>query len=311
MYCKLLYEEGESIMPDEKMKQKLTLNDKLYYLATSGFLGGSSDTDIAVKELVDYIKENYTPKQKGIDKDTTRADEMDRIAKEYDLKVIRRSKLCDDNAGALADIVIHLGKFDNLDLEMVAFFHEIGHFIYSFPSFCFLSKECMAWERGFVIARKHGYIWEYNSDEMKWARKQLRTYINGEYDDTKQKVLSHSDIVAILHPLINSAEGKSFVSNSEIADALLNAGQIPKDKCLSREDLIKALKPFSWKELNGRAVISVQLEEVVDALMSAGQIKKVDVEKKKITLKNAQPLIDKIKKSLADYLKGKETNDTA
>ena len=158
---------------------------------------------------------------------------------------------------------------------------------------------------------------------MKWARKQLRTYINGEYDDTKQKVLSHSDIVAILHPLINSAEGKSFVSNSEIADALLNAGQIPKEKALSKEEIsgalargyctdrnskkvldstliedmiseltkagqtpktkvltkeeiIDVLKPFSWKELNGRAVVSVQLEEVVDALISAGQIKKVD-----------------------------------
>ncbi len=46
-----------------------------------------------------------------------------------------------------------------------------------------LSGEGAAWELGLGIAFEHGYKWDYYSDEMKWARRQLCSYINGEYDD--------------------------------------------------------------------------------------------------------------------------------
>ena len=46
-----------------------------------------------------------------------------------------------------------------------------------------LSKEGAAWEVGFAYAAEHGRTWDYNSKEMKWARKQLASYVHGEYDD--------------------------------------------------------------------------------------------------------------------------------
>ena len=80
----------------------------------------------------------------------------------------------------------------------------------------------------------------------------------------------------------------------EVVDALISAGQIPKEKVLGREDVCRILNEFPM--LNEMGDVGV----LADALLNAGSIlkeKKVDVEKKKITLKNAQPLIDKIKNS--------------
>jgi hypothetical protein len=46
-----------------------------------------------------------------------------------------------------------------------------------------LSDEGCAWETGLTEATKYGRKWDYNSEQMKWSRKCLASYIHGEYDD--------------------------------------------------------------------------------------------------------------------------------
>ena len=46
-----------------------------------------------------------------------------------------------------------------------------------------ISCEGTAWEVGFGLAYQCGYAWDYNHKVMKWARKQLSSYWNSEYND--------------------------------------------------------------------------------------------------------------------------------
>ena len=109
--------------------------------------------------------------------------EFKKIASKYKVKVKRDTLNCDRNHGACAGRQIYLGKFDEEGTEEVAFFHELGHVLSEervCKRGCVMSKlsgEGLAWELGLGIAHEHGYTWDYYSPEMKWARKQLATYI--------------------------------------------------------------------------------------------------------------------------------------
>jgi len=90
------------------------------------------------------------------------------------------------NEGWSAGRDIHLGEFDDPDLELVAFFHELGH-ILSEERVCkrgstltVLSAEGLAWELGLGIAFEHGYKWKRDSKEMKYARHCLMSYIDND-----------------------------------------------------------------------------------------------------------------------------------
>jgi len=88
---------------------------------------------------------------------------------------------CPKNYGATDGDTIWLGKFDDPDTELVAFFHELGHICSSRIIkqkywMCRLSQEGLAWEYGLSLAYDEGFEWDYNSKEMKWARKQYRRY---------------------------------------------------------------------------------------------------------------------------------------
>jgi hypothetical protein len=112
------------------------------------------------------------------------------IANNYNVSV-ERSDQSDRNTAASAGDCIFMGEFDDSSIEILAFFHELGHTQSSkviggrnqFMST--LSCEGLAWELGMGLAYEYGYEWAYNSPELKWARAQLRSYIDGEYDDTK------------------------------------------------------------------------------------------------------------------------------
>lgn len=103
------------------------------------------------------------------------------IAHKYNATVIRDVENCDKNSGGSAGKEIFLGEFDDPEIEIVAFFHELGHTLSSTvcKRGCVMSKisgEGLAWELGLGIAFEHGYKWDYYSHVMKWAREQYATY---------------------------------------------------------------------------------------------------------------------------------------
>ena len=103
------------------------------------------------------------------------------IAHKYNVSVIRDIEHCGNNYGASAGKEIFLGSFDDPELELVAFFHELGHTLSSTVckgghTMCKISGEGLAWELGLGIAFEHGYEWKYDSHVMKWAREQYATY---------------------------------------------------------------------------------------------------------------------------------------
>lgn len=103
------------------------------------------------------------------------------LADKYGVKVRRDTVNCSPNTGCFC-MDIALGAFDDPDIELVAFFHELGHFL-SPPVIkrgnfmCRWSQEGLAWELGLAAAFEEGYEWKYQSKEMIWARAQLKTYV--------------------------------------------------------------------------------------------------------------------------------------
>ncbi len=77
---------------------------------------------------------------------------------------------------------IHMGTFDDIEREELAFFHELGHAMSDTVMrgrshfFSMLSREGLAWEVGLGIAFQHGLEWHPNHPAMIWARTQFETY---------------------------------------------------------------------------------------------------------------------------------------
>lgn len=116
-----------------------------------------------------------------------------KIAKKYKIKILFDFQDCPYNQGASANDTIFLGKFDDEDVKLFAFFHELGHCIGMLGSprvshyLCKLSNEGAAWERGIELAAKHGYIYDYNSKEFEYGRKCLKSYFNSEYNELRDE----------------------------------------------------------------------------------------------------------------------------
>ena len=89
-----------------------------------------------------------------------------------------------DNQRSSAGDEIFLGRFDNEDILMVCFFHELGHTqafkkINGNPKgsyICTITKEAIAWEVGMRLAYENGYTWDYYSEPMKYARLCIYSY---------------------------------------------------------------------------------------------------------------------------------------
>ncbi len=112
------------------------------------------------------------------------------IAKMFKVTVCRDIENCDNNTAFCAGNEIFIGKFDDSEIELAAFFHELGHYVMVSTVLCGrphtmskLSCEGTAWEVGFSIAHQYGYTWGYDHKVMKWARKQFSSYWNSEYND--------------------------------------------------------------------------------------------------------------------------------
>jgi len=114
-----------------------------------------------------------------------------KIAKKYGATFCGYHEDCPVDAGASAGRDIYLGKFDDPDIELIAFFHELGHacrknLLKTIYSLSTLSNEGFAWEYGLHLAMLEGFSWEFESKEMEWARGRLRTYIHCEGDGTEE-----------------------------------------------------------------------------------------------------------------------------
>lgn len=68
---------------------------------------------------------------------------------------------------------IELGIYDDTELMIASFFHELGHITDQKVKGYYNSEED-AWKIGFKLAKKHGYIFSENT--YKWCRQQLETY---------------------------------------------------------------------------------------------------------------------------------------
>ena len=88
---------------------------------------------------------------------------------------------CANNGWHAYGRVINLGPFDDPDLELVAFYHELGH-LTAPPRrgscLCHLSNEGLAWEIGLDLAAADGFEWDYYSKQQEYARDRLSTYIH-------------------------------------------------------------------------------------------------------------------------------------
>jgi hypothetical protein len=89
---------------------------------------------------------------------------------------------CANNGWTAGGNTIYLGPFDDPDLEVVAFYHELGHLKSQLVRrrgfmLCHLSDEGMAWEIGLDLAYSDGYKWDYHSKQQAYARDRLTTYI--------------------------------------------------------------------------------------------------------------------------------------
>lgn len=110
---------------------------------------------------------------------------IDRIATSYAVKVYHNHRDSGVNRGGSAGRDIFLGSFDDADIKLVAFFHELGHSLSHTVAkqdtyMSTISTEGLAWELGFGLARDFGFRYSYYSKEMTWAREQFKTYIDGE-----------------------------------------------------------------------------------------------------------------------------------
>lgn len=108
------------------------------------------------------------------------------IAAHHGVSVVRDLWNESLNRGSSSGDRIMLGEFDDEEIEIAAFFHELGHceshkrlgpdHVYMST----LSMEGMAWEVGFSIAADYGYAWNFYHPVKQWARQQLATYLEGD-----------------------------------------------------------------------------------------------------------------------------------
>jgi DNA polymerase III delta prime subunit len=67
---------------------------------------------------------------------------------------------------------IELGIYENIELMIISFFHELGHIVNSVGDF--YNSEEKAWKIGFKLAESYEY--NFSDETHKWCEEQLATY---------------------------------------------------------------------------------------------------------------------------------------
>ena len=117
--------------------------------------------------------------------------EIRSIAKKYGVQLVYDKESGWRDGGASSNDIIWIYPSNKQWIKELSFWHEIGHIVSRngscqsgrSHSMSKLSDEGCAWEGGLTEAAKYERKWDYNSEQMKWARKCLASYVCGEYDD--------------------------------------------------------------------------------------------------------------------------------
>lgn len=117
--------------------------------------------------------------------------EMRSIAKKHNVKLIYDKESGRKNCGGSTIDTIWIFPSNKQWIKELCFWHELGHIISGSNlrksgrkcSMSTLSNEGCAWEIGLTEAAKYGRKWDDNSEQMRWARRCLASYVHGEYDD--------------------------------------------------------------------------------------------------------------------------------
>jgi len=127
------------------------------------------------------------------------------IAKDYDLKIIyitennldNYSKKYDiekedlqNNAYVIGDEEIILGIYEDKDLRIASFFHEIGHTLISDKFLEMIDHDLMlveyqAWIEGLKIAKKYGY--KFSNKMFNYILKSVNSYYKDALDVYNKK----------------------------------------------------------------------------------------------------------------------------
>lgn len=130
---------------------------------------------------------------------------IDDIAQEIDIKIVHLTPSiidelkmnindCYDNSFICGDDEIYIGIYENPELELISFFHEIGHTLIDQD---FMKKweyntlviELECWSRGIEFARSHGVL--FSDEAIEWGYKKGLSYVghdereNSSYDKKK------------------------------------------------------------------------------------------------------------------------------
>lgn len=84
-----------------------------------------------------------------------------------------------ENRSYIAGGEIVLGRYQDRDLLLASFFHELGHKADPRQHATYYESERGAWEVGFALASFYGF--EIQNHAVKWAEEQLGTYDKPEY----------------------------------------------------------------------------------------------------------------------------------
>lgn len=115
-----------------------------------------------------------------------------KICDELGITLVYDKKSGFKDGGASTDDTIFLYPCSKKWIEELSFWHELGHILLNKTLgkrthyLSTLSQEGSAWELGLNSASCYGRKWKYNGKEMQWAKKQLASYVNSEYDDLKK-----------------------------------------------------------------------------------------------------------------------------
>jgi len=84
------------------------------------------------------------------------------------------------NSSYIAGDEIYLGIYTDKELELISFFHEMGHHLDKIDwskgadKYTKYKSEANAWKIGIAFAKEHGVT--FSKSAIKWAQKQLETY---------------------------------------------------------------------------------------------------------------------------------------
>jgi hypothetical protein len=135
------------------------------------------------------MKTKQIAKDYDIDLINVTKNNIERIAKEH---AVEKSELT-NNAYVIGNDEILLGLYDDKELKLASFFHEIGHTLITekfkeLINYDLMLIEYQAWIEGLKVARKYGY--KFSNKTFEYILKSLNSF----YEDALNIYNKHKKI---------------------------------------------------------------------------------------------------------------------